>query len=97
MSDFMQSGKVSEFDAVHSINDAGNSGSDKETYSLFAACDHEACCIWGQLVGVSQLPGGGEKIAETILAEGRRLNVKEFAGSATDNASDVLKKFVSEM
>ena len=67
MSDFMQSGKISEFDAVHSINDSGNSGSDKETYSLFAACDHEAGCIWGQLVGVSQLPGGGEKIAETIL------------------------------
>ena len=57
----MQSGKISEFDAVHSINDAGNSGSDKETYSLFAAYDHEVGFIWEQLLGVSQLPGGGEK------------------------------------
>ncbi len=76
---------------------AGNLGSDKETCSLLSAYDHVAGCIWEQLVGVSQLPGGGQKIAETIVEQGRRLRVKEFAGSATDNAPDALKKFVSEM
>lgn len=47
------------------------------------------------LLGADVLDGGGAGIAASVIADATRLKIKvPFIGSATDNASDVIKTFV---
>lgn len=97
--DYILSVNVNKLDAVSSINDAGNSGDAKYTYKLFVGYNHEEECISEFFAGADVLRGGGgAAIGTSVIADSVRLGMKmPIIGSATDNASDVIKSFVKYM
>ena len=90
---------VNKLDGVSSINDAGNSGDAKYTYKLFVGYNHDDECIMEFFAGSEVLRGGGAAaIATSVIADSVRLGMRmPIIGSATDNASDVIKSFVKHM
>ena len=78
------------------ITDAGAAGKKKETYVIFSGFDHIDGCVVEEVAGGEPISGGGKKTAELVKEKAAQISL-DLAGSATDNASDVIKTFVAEM
>ena len=82
---------------VFSINDAGNNAGKKITCFIFVGYDHVNDCVWERVYSAEAVAGGGKKTAEYVLEHLKEIGDIKCAGSATDNASDVIKTFVAAM
>ena len=98
VNDYIWADALNRLDGLSSINDAGNSGTDKYTYKAVVGYDHSDGSILEIVLGANILHGGGKAICDSVIDDVVRIGITvPFIGSATDNASDVINTFVTHM
>jgi hypothetical protein len=98
VNDYIVKEALDRLDGISSINDAGNQDGDKYTYKAVVGYDHSDDSILEVVLGADILPGGGQAICDSVIADVVRIGITvPFIGSATDNASDVINAFVRHM